>query len=256
VYSTQHYQEYLKNRNQWTDTTIDLIDWETYGNSIRQYTSTKLIFITKLTHNWLPTLHHPSHRYMHQITTCPCCKLDNETNQHFLTCTETVNHIETVLIPQLIQQNRTEPPSLINLLTAAIHPINMNLIVLTDHPPSTHRIIESQSQIGWDNTLKGRWSTSWVELYNRLTNTKNGVKWTVKNLKLIWNELHQKWLNRCNKLHDDSKFEKQRTATTFAEEINTMGEQIAILPPTQRIPVVTSIVDTDVSTNIIQLQKN
>jgi hypothetical protein len=64
--------------------------------------------------------------------------------------------------------------------------------------------------------IKGKWSVDWIRIYNKLTNSTNGLQWCTTMLKQIWIEYHLIWTHRNKILHEP----------TNAFEINRQNEML------------------------------
>jgi hypothetical protein len=66
----------------------------------------------------------------------------------------------------------------------------------------------SQSEIGWDQFLRGRISKKWRLVYSKLTTSKQKVNpsvWTAWFIKAIWQHSHSTWKNRNHVVHNQNK---------------------------------------------------
>jgi hypothetical protein len=67
--------------------------------------------------------------------------------------------------------------------------------------PTLHRLVESQQAIGWNQILKGRWTTEWVRSYD-LIYPNQGEKYATAQLTSLWHAVLTTWKQRCELLHD------------------------------------------------------
>ena len=76
---------FLQQKYNWDSKTINLIDWEVHNRALQGFKSVKRKTLLQFINRWLPTNAHPA--VSTPITPiCPTCLLENETNDHFLTC--------------------------------------------------------------------------------------------------------------------------------------------------------------------------
>jgi hypothetical protein len=117
-------------------------------------------------------------------------------------------------------------PVLIDLLTEGLQ----QWLRETTNPPSTrfpqyNQLIDSQSAIGWEQLLFGRWSQLWA--YHQLaflkrnnqpiTPTNHGDGWASQIITLIWSHCHDEWLCRNQALHGKDMKTRQLARATKAQ---------------------------------------
>jgi hypothetical protein len=227
AYTTQQLREYYMNRHQWNDSTIDTIDWDILGTTLKRLPKYLHRHTLQMINYWLPVLHHPSQRTPNLRTTCPRCQLDNEDISHYHHCTHTKQHIIDNIIPKLITINEKfkTPNVLSKLINDILLPTINNTPIEENHPLILSRLLQQQSSIGWSHWVKGKWASEWIYTFNRLTNSDTGHKWSTKVLQLLWTEYHQIWLTRNNKLHQpDNLFETKRQADMLNQTIRETYE--------------------------------
>jgi hypothetical protein len=191
---------------------MQIINWDLIGTTTSTFPKPIQRFINKWTHQWLPTLDHPSMRQTHLRNECPCCKREPETNLHFHECTETIKTITEKLIPAIQQYNtkNNTPEILTNLLLKGLTPNTQPHQLHNEHNQLIDIIVQ-QSNIGWQQLYYGRWAIEWQFTYNQLTNSHNGQNWCKQQLKIIWYHQYSRWTYRNDILHDKTNnFEKQR----------------------------------------------
>ena len=76
--------QYIQDKNGWSITTMDRINWKAHGASLRRRMMRRDHFI-KLVHGILPTNHH-LHRYDPSRRGCPTCNHSDEDWSHILRC--------------------------------------------------------------------------------------------------------------------------------------------------------------------------
>jgi hypothetical protein len=73
-------------------------------------------------------------------------------------------------------------------------------------PLEHHNLFQAQSQIGWSQVLKGRWSTQWVKLHGehaqRNKSKMKGENWGSTTICHIWEIIYDIWKHRSNTQHE------------------------------------------------------
>ena len=214
------FQRYMENKFDWSPKTFALIDWQPIGTTLRYKPLSEQRQLQKFLHGWLPT-----NSKLHRITpshgpTCPSCGQAEESNRHFLYCTN-VRRIRIwkdmlTTLREYLKSRRT-PPVLADLLCTALEkPASLS----QRPPPRTatiyHALYSEQNAIGWNQLVYGRftkrWSnlyTSWFE-YNRIAPPKTGQTWAVGILRIIWKHIIDLWLTRNEDQHGRDAAEHER----------------------------------------------
>ena len=84
-----HLRQYVQEANAWSDKTWDDIDFFNFGANLKRLSPNHRTHQIKLIHNYLPLGHR---RYREstvkvpELKLCPCCRTQDETPSHFLTC--------------------------------------------------------------------------------------------------------------------------------------------------------------------------
>jgi hypothetical protein len=80
-------------KSKWSRRIFDMVDWEAHGLAFRHLSHQQKITTTKLLHQLINT-DRQNHLYYGDSTLCPCCKLEEETFIHVLSCADgsTANH--------------------------------------------------------------------------------------------------------------------------------------------------------------------
>jgi hypothetical protein len=118
----------------------------------------------------------------------------------------------------------------------------------TSYPPTSpstpyEDLVTSQSNIGWDQLLLGRWSFHWVShqsSYLHRTNTphthsNNGTKWLSAIIKLIWTHCRDEWLVRNAVLHGNTQQSKHQARLHRAQfRIRSLYELRRLCSPITR----------------------
>jgi hypothetical protein len=75
-----------------------------------------------------------------------------------------------------------------------------------DIHPLYFNLIQAQSDIGWNQILKGRWATLWVHHIDLLTPDK-GEKVLADLTKNLWYACIAVWKERCNTIHSEDNIQ-------------------------------------------------
>lgn len=188
----------------WSNSTIELIDWQIHSKSIQRQKPCTRKTIIQYIHRWLPTHGHPGTK--DDITTkCPCCHVLDETNDHFLSCTNThvVNEWNTKLETFYQEMKKLEmDPILLYYMMLALN--NWRTTKSPDRPKFCKRqykkLFKEQTLIGWNQVIMGRLSKSWVDIQNdyHLNTTTNGISIISTAITKVLTMIHQIWTVRCD----------------------------------------------------------
>ncbi len=168
---------YPMERNQWTERTMDEIDWNAHGASHSHHRP-------QLCHRHLPLGHTLQRRNTKYSPTCPGCREVPEDQNHYLQCTA-ASHIAWRI-------------SLLTKLRTQLRRTTLN----------------SQACIGWLGLLRGYWSTRWQQEYKtvykdptedtRKEKTKRKLqmgRWQNQIIQTIWSALITLWKTRNDERH-------------------------------------------------------
>jgi hypothetical protein len=79
-------RQFLQQKYNWNDPTLDKIDWFIHGHSLKALPPTQRKTITQMIHGWLPVNAHPGRAKHTTLQRCPLCPETSETQAHFLQC--------------------------------------------------------------------------------------------------------------------------------------------------------------------------
>jgi hypothetical protein len=208
---------YMQKRHNWTQATINAVNWEAHGNSLRRELKHRTHLI-KLVHNILPTNAH-IHRRDPFRCICPSCNREKEDWVHVLRCTERSRSIwRGSLLTDLHSFCVTEHtcPKLQNLLLDALRswlraPPTIEFTVDPIFYSSTlTRLIHQQNRIGWGELFRGRFSKEWARVQDDIywqqadtlpTSKMTGLRWQVKLIRRIWEKWYSLWKMRNQAIH-------------------------------------------------------
>ena len=214
-------REHILQSRSWKST--DKIDWDFFSAFCIKQTRS-LQFLLKWIHRLLPIGAVLHRRQASSSPFCPACG-HLETYLHFLVC----NHSSRIpLHRQLISNLRkclstisTDP----NLKTILLEGINQHFSPNEPlFPPASskyHRLVQSQSDLGWDNLLRGFISTEWMILHLQYIRTLPTSSTPISChpllpvLSLLLSDIQGIWNYRCcqrhakDRLHHDSELLQQ-----------------------------------------------
>jgi hypothetical protein len=94
---------------------------------------------------------------------------------------------------------------------------------------------EEQSNIGWDNFMKGRLSRLWKEHIASTTNTHTAIQWERQQTAWIWGLVEAAWENRNTKLFGNTPEESTNTQRLRIEpKVEELYKQCLQLPVNNR----------------------
>jgi hypothetical protein len=154
----------------WNDKTIDSVDWLIHSKALQTLTANGRKTCTQFIHEWLPVNGHPGQAKPTHLQTCPTCKSQKESQEHFLSClSQSESWQHTIQEVVLNDQGNKKHNELNLLITWALTNCRNNNNIQC---PATHRqfqsIIQDQTNIGWVQIIKVRWSTKWVQIYEEI----------------------------------------------------------------------------------------
>lgn len=180
----------VKEKNKWTDQQCEYIDWKAMKKATKNLTKSQHTFVSKYIHGWLPTRGHPGYDNFKCVRkTCPLCKQETESNNHFIVCEWKRSENTETLIEKIntIKTNTHIQTLLTDLIRSTA---NSEVIKISE----TYKQLESrQRRIGFNQLLMGRYVTNWADEYNSETNTTLGITWIAKIIAIIWEHQQQRW---------------------------------------------------------------
>jgi hypothetical protein len=208
--------QYTQQRHHLSDVAILDIDWESHIRAINTFGKIRHKFITKFLSIWLPVGKHV-HRYNPTAHSChfPSCECPTEDFNHAFRCPER-RQWHSALRQDLIRlSDRTKTNhKLTDLLLQGIH----HRLDDTPTPPQSpspryNELLESQTNIGWDQLFFGQWSTLWMHhqgIYLQQQNINptiynHGIGWSSKIISTIWTHCYDAWIARCQAIHGSNQ---------------------------------------------------
>ncbi|KAG7362528.1 hypothetical protein IV203_025412 [Nitzschia inconspicua] len=143
------------------------IDWPSHERSVNMFKDGPHIFLVKFLHGWLPVGKLVS-RYdpFKYPSACPSCDEPSEDSKHFLTCPNPERckwHAALTTSLRHRCESVDTDPALLDLLLWGLNHWNQGTPIPTHRvPEQIAHLLHSQTTIGWDNFLLGRWSKHWT----------------------------------------------------------------------------------------------
>jgi hypothetical protein len=132
--TTSELYQYMNTKYNWSDKTINSIDWMIHKESLTKFPTNQRKTITQLIHEWLPVNGHPGRSMIDTNKLCPHYIIAPETQIHFSQCPTTSTHWHSLVEEQINQ-----------CLTPSKHKHLITLIIwaLTAHPLEHNQIPDS-----------------------------------------------------------------------------------------------------------------
>jgi hypothetical protein len=214
--------QFLQKKYQLSDANVSQIDWDSHARAISIFQNTSHTFLVKFLSKWLP-VGKQVNRYNPAIypSKCPSCECPVEDFDHVFRCPcQDRRKWRSVLqqdLLQLLDRSNTNPV-LVDLLVTGLH----HWFQDTPDPPVSpfpqyDSLVASQSSIGWNQMIFGRWSIRWTKhqyVYLQqnnipLTQHNHGPGWSSRIITLIWNHCYDAWITRNQALHGHDQQTRQ-----------------------------------------------
>ena len=165
--------DYIKERNDWTDSTFDLVDWDSYEMALKRLPNESKTRHIKYAHDWLPVGCQQHHIYRDHNPTCPTCKAEGlvEKTDHVFSCPKRKPLREKCLYGLRTNLSKIHTNTIIadticrGIRNRIDHPFRALRQVQHPHPDRLTDLLDAavteQNKIGWGNFLKGRISSKW-----------------------------------------------------------------------------------------------
>jgi hypothetical protein len=207
-------KEYLMERNTWTKTIMNDIDWEAHGAS-HSHHQPQRSYLVKLCHRHLPLgvkLHRRAPKYS---PFCPGCRDNLETHHHYLTCTADSRIQWRIGLLAHLRQYMVRTSTDGGLQETILDCLDRAMASRPIHPHGPfHQAIEAQAKIGWLSMLQGYWSQEWQAAYEttyhppdeeeRKAKTKrlrDMTSWQKTMIKTVWTSMIHLWKLRNDERH-------------------------------------------------------
>jgi hypothetical protein len=154
-------KEYLQERNNWSEATLDDVHWDAHCAS-HSYHCSHRCYLVKLCHRHLPlghTLHRRDNKYP---STCPGCRLEPKTQSHYIQCKAPSRMLWRIKIRSKLQTQMEKLHTDTNLQETIIHCLDSAIADRAIPLQGPFReAIQAQARISWLGMLWGHWKTKW-----------------------------------------------------------------------------------------------
>jgi hypothetical protein len=217
-------KQYLMERNNWHETTLDDIHWDAHEAS-HNFHRPQRCFLIKLCHRHLPlgqTLHRRDPKYP---PTCPGCRTDPETQEHFIQCEAVTRTSWRIKLLAALRRQMETLQTNTNLTEAILNCIDSAMASRAIPAIGPFQdAIEAQSRIGWLNMLRGHWTLEWQKAYEMTYPTPSDedrkaknkrkltmTRWQKKVIQTMWGYMISLWTLRNEERHGWDKESRDRS---------------------------------------------
>jgi len=212
----QQYFEYLTDKFPGIRTPEQDIHWPTIRMALKWFSTADRRILTKVTHEWLPL--NASHQISTatQVRTCPSCRTESETVDHFFACRHHdrqqvwKNLHEQLHLHQLKQSvsNTFHDLLALGLYLGRDEP---TAITFQHAPHDITQMHQLQEQLGWRQLYYGRISPAWIKGIQTYHPQTNGTLYYARCVTLIWQATIQVWKLRNQHQHPSSYTQEDRS---------------------------------------------
>ena len=179
-------KEYIKKKNNWTDSTFDSVDWTSFGRFMGRLSVSKRAKVVKLQHNWQHTGRQKGlfqskdscNNEEVDVTRCPMGCGFYEASLHYLFCDNNPKPDELTRgltgIKNWMRKHDTAPALrsiMMRILRKTLHQQSDGLRVWNFQKEHNHvdleQLICDQRALGWDSIFKGRLCKMWKEIQRK-----------------------------------------------------------------------------------------
>ena len=244
-------KEYIKEKNDWSETIFNLVDWASFGKFMGRLSASKRAKVVKLQHNWQNTGRQKGLFLRSQggdsealeMEKCPMgCGL-YEASLHYLVCANNPRQEEMVRgltgIKTWMKHNDTEPglvTIMMRILRKTLHRQPNELTVWNfnqeQYETDYNQLVADQRAIGWYSIFKGRICRKWKMIQQKHLKSqtednahpgyKTAERWSAGIIQQIIYFTLNTWQIRNDRLHQDKE---QQESNRIRKEIqDEMGE--------------------------------
>jgi len=205
------YQQYLRQKLNWTTWTIQDVHWEMFSASLNAFGLEDQRCLILFVNGKLPLRASPAHPH-HGATLCPSCQRETEDKRHFVRCM----HPECTTLFRTLHQQLIKLTQQLNLHSCILTALWLGLVATrTDTPypdvqadmlPTLRLSLQLQAQAGWEQLYYGRISSTWAKAIDqehpKLRQTGEQVMVLIQ--KIIWQFVLDTWQLRNQHLHQNA----------------------------------------------------
>ena len=237
-------REYIQSKNQWSDQTMQSINWQAHGSALKSFTKQRIHF-SKLVHDCLPT-HAQANRFDSGHRQCPVCDSTQEDRDHILRCPSPSRAAWRSRFWQAIekfhQQFDTHPllrAVFRDALGAWFQSPDSEVVSSILYPAEVRELILQQNKIGWRQIFNGRFGYEWSRLqsnhYRRRkpnSDRMTGDKWQKKFQQTIWSQWYELWVQRNEDVHGhDARTRRTAEQREVNQQLTEIYDSRAHLEP-------------------------
>ena len=194
--------DYLRERNEWTQDTVEGIDWTAHHRALKRVDWNKKVFILKLSHRWLPTGTKMLTWKKQSHDECKLCKT-SEIYDHLFLCPQ--RGIWRAEFLDKLRKHLDGFRTAADIRTTIMK--NVKGWLNGDTKPMEHSV---QDGIGWRGFIRGYISVEFSEMQERFYRDQHlcvrdfsGVLWSQRLIEFLWREAHCLWKARNKQVHDE-----------------------------------------------------
>jgi ribonuclease HI len=235
AYHSISLRTYLKDRTNWSDSTIDTIWWQIYHNSLSKLSSPEKVIIYKFINDRLPTKAREQKYYSYRNKHCSQCQCDNENEDHTLQCfsirRKQARKMWLDELEDYLSQNHTPHKVKLTMMTQLnnwLEPTDTLNILGEEENPELLLATVQQQKIGWKHYIRGRLTIEWGNIIHRhikkekITNM-TAEKWGANLLSIHWKHILKIWKERCKEVHGTTPEQiEQHKKECYLEEIQDL----------------------------------
>ncbi len=233
-------QHFLQEKYHWTTKVFANIDWMAQQRELQKLPRSQRTTLLKYIHGWLATKRRRHRERQSPNAICSLCGSE-EARQHILWCRH--DQITSIrekfwgkLLSDMVQHTTSEFRAIFTLGLQTIlggeHP---TIETIQGWPEPIKLAYETQTEIGWDQLLYGRFAIQWdgVAEYcpQGVGDVRTGV-WTQKAVRLAWGFGMEMWKIRNQVVHGAvggiSLLEKEQTKTLILLVYRELKPQVSL----------------------------
>ena len=198
--------------------TWDLVDWDVIEGTMAYASFHRKRFITKWVTNMHPTNVRQHKIKMQETELCGRCHSHAETLKHVVQCRNTKNEklwkTNITMLDTKLRKLGTDPDIIRAFVLIMIrwHNVALTPDYCPRHVKATIKTaVQLQHEIGWDEFVKGAWSTEWSKCqrayFKKKKKRNTGKRWAIKVSNQIWDSLKIHWDHRNKRRQIDIRSE-------------------------------------------------
>jgi hypothetical protein len=216
AYSLPLLKEYISKKNAWTVNEWNNVNWDAHSSALNKFYTKKRRLLQSI-HNQLPTGTVMKRRLPTYDCICQACKTEEESNDHLFSCI----HPEykkwrdslAIGLVNLCKSLNTDPVLIEIMLGGLEAEFTANTMSNTYQSQKYIELVQDQSDIGWHNVMKGRFSYKWDEcqqsyLVSIKDKNKKTGKWSATVISFLFSKWFELWKIRNSHHHGVTTREK------------------------------------------------